>query len=152
LTIKLDGNLSSFQVADSIILLSVTDSAIAPSARMHELRAIRVPSRNETSKAAKTLRATEHTSSMPLRAARVGQQRLLGKGSHETKALSHTHKHTHDTHAHRSVYAVTVSCAKAQAFSCTHLPEALPRIYSRTDHAHWLQVNHFTQPCTWLFW
>jgi hypothetical protein len=66
----------------------------------------------------------EHTSSMPLRAARVGQQRLLGKGSHKTKALSHAHKHTLHIHTHRSVYADTVSYATAQAFSCTHLPEA----------------------------
>ena len=35
LTIKLDGNWSSFQLANSTPPLSVTDSAIAPSARMH---------------------------------------------------------------------------------------------------------------------
>ena len=35
LTIKLDGNWSSFQLANSAPPLSVTDSAIAPSARMH---------------------------------------------------------------------------------------------------------------------
>ena len=34
LTIKLDGNLSSFQLANSAPPLSVTDSAIAPSARI----------------------------------------------------------------------------------------------------------------------
>ena len=34
LTIKLDGNWNSFQLASSGPLLSVTDSAIAPSARM----------------------------------------------------------------------------------------------------------------------
>ena len=34
LTIKLDGNWSSFQLANSASPLSVTDSAIAPSARM----------------------------------------------------------------------------------------------------------------------
>ena len=34
LTVKLDGNWSSFQLADSAPPLSVTDSAIAPSARM----------------------------------------------------------------------------------------------------------------------
>ena len=34
LTIKLDGNWSSFQLANSAPPLSVTDSAIAPSARM----------------------------------------------------------------------------------------------------------------------
>ena len=34
LTIKLDGNWSSFQLANSTPPLSVTDSAIAPSARM----------------------------------------------------------------------------------------------------------------------
>ena len=38
LTIKLDGNWSSFQLANSAPPLSVTDSAIAPSARMVELR------------------------------------------------------------------------------------------------------------------
>ena len=37
LTIKLDGNWSSFQLANSAPPLSVTDSAIAPSARMHLL-------------------------------------------------------------------------------------------------------------------
>ena len=37
LTIKLDGNWSSFQLANSTPPLSVTDSAIAPSARMHTL-------------------------------------------------------------------------------------------------------------------
>ena len=37
LTIKLDGNWSSFQLANSAPPLSVTDSAIAPSARMHAL-------------------------------------------------------------------------------------------------------------------
>ena len=36
LTIKLDGNWSSFQLANSAPPLSVTDSAIAPSARMFE--------------------------------------------------------------------------------------------------------------------
>ena len=35
LTIKLDGNWNSFQLANSAPPLSVTDSAIAPSARMH---------------------------------------------------------------------------------------------------------------------
>ena len=35
LTIKLDGNWSSFQLANSAPPLSVTDSAIAPSARMY---------------------------------------------------------------------------------------------------------------------
>ena len=34
LTIKLDGNWSSFQLANSAPPLSVTDSALAPSARM----------------------------------------------------------------------------------------------------------------------
>ena len=34
LTIKLDGNWSSFQLANSAPPLSVTDSAVAPSARM----------------------------------------------------------------------------------------------------------------------
>lgn len=37
LTIKLDGNWSSFQLANSAPPLSVTDSALAPSARMVEL-------------------------------------------------------------------------------------------------------------------
>ena len=36
LTIKLDGNWSSFQLANSAPPLSVTDSAIAPSARMNQ--------------------------------------------------------------------------------------------------------------------
>ena len=36
LTVKLDGNWSSFQLANSAPPLSVTDSAIAPSARMHK--------------------------------------------------------------------------------------------------------------------
>ena len=36
LTIKLDGNWSSFQLANSAPPLSVTDSALAPSARMCE--------------------------------------------------------------------------------------------------------------------
>jgi len=36
LTVKLDGNWSSFQLANSAPPLSVTDSAIAPSARMQE--------------------------------------------------------------------------------------------------------------------
>ena len=42
LTIKLDGNWSSFQLANSAPPLSVTDSAIAPSARIaiHDLRKI----------------------------------------------------------------------------------------------------------------
>ena len=35
LTVKLDRNWSSFQLANSAPPLSVTDSAIAPSARMH---------------------------------------------------------------------------------------------------------------------
>jgi hypothetical protein len=39
LTIKLDGNWSSFQLANSAPPLSVTDSAIAPSARMSEASA-----------------------------------------------------------------------------------------------------------------
>ena len=38
LTIKLDGNWSSFQLANSAPPLSVTDSALAPSARMHSKR------------------------------------------------------------------------------------------------------------------
>ena len=38
LTIKLDGNWNSFQLANSAPPLSVTDSAIAPSARMQYLR------------------------------------------------------------------------------------------------------------------
>ena len=37
LTIKLDGNWSSLQLANSAPPLSVTDSAIAPSARMKQL-------------------------------------------------------------------------------------------------------------------
>ena len=41
LTIKLDGNWSSFQLANSTPPLSVTDSAIAPSARMAELSEVR---------------------------------------------------------------------------------------------------------------
>ena len=42
LTIKLDGNWSSFQLANSAPPLSVTDSAIAPSARMKGVRVKRV--------------------------------------------------------------------------------------------------------------
>ena len=42
LTIKLDGNWSSFQLANSAPPLSVTDSAIAPSARMGNSRAATV--------------------------------------------------------------------------------------------------------------
>jgi len=38
LTIKLDRNWSSFQLANSAPPLSVTDSALAPSARMHSKR------------------------------------------------------------------------------------------------------------------
>ena len=38
LTIKLDRNWSSFQLANSAPPLSVTDSAIAPSARIHKHR------------------------------------------------------------------------------------------------------------------
>ena len=41
LTIKLDGNWSSFQLANSAPPLSVTDSAIAPSARIFPLAARR---------------------------------------------------------------------------------------------------------------
>ena len=40
LTIKLDGNWSSFQLANSAPPLSVTDSAIAPSARMDQERGV----------------------------------------------------------------------------------------------------------------
>jgi hypothetical protein len=40
LTIKLDGNWSSFQLANSAPPLSVTDSAIAPSARINKLPGI----------------------------------------------------------------------------------------------------------------
>ena len=40
LTIKLDGNWSSFQLANSTPPLSVTGSAIAPSARMHYMMVI----------------------------------------------------------------------------------------------------------------
>ena len=40
LTIKLDGNWSSFQLANSAPPLSVTDSAIAPSARMRAKRKV----------------------------------------------------------------------------------------------------------------
>ena len=40
LTIKLDGNWSSFQLANSAPPLSVTDSAIAPSARMEPILSI----------------------------------------------------------------------------------------------------------------
>ena len=40
LTIKLDGNWSSFQLANSAPPLSVTDSAIAPSARIRRISAI----------------------------------------------------------------------------------------------------------------
>ena len=47
LTIKLDGNWSSFQLANSTPPLSVTDSAIAPSARMH-LQATRPKPRSTT--------------------------------------------------------------------------------------------------------
>ena len=39
LTIKLDGNWSSFQLANSAPPLSVTDSAIAPSARISRIGA-----------------------------------------------------------------------------------------------------------------
>ena len=45
LTIKLDGNWSSFQLANSTPPLSVTDSAIAPSARMHPLDQLHLSSR-----------------------------------------------------------------------------------------------------------
>ena len=47
LTIKLDGNWTSFQLANSTPPLSVTDSAIAPSARMH-LQATRPKPRSTT--------------------------------------------------------------------------------------------------------
>ena len=40
LTIKLDGNWSSFQLANSAPPLSVTGSAIAPSARMNKEEAV----------------------------------------------------------------------------------------------------------------
>jgi len=40
LTIKLDGNWSSFQLANSAPPLSVTDSALAPSARIGDLTAV----------------------------------------------------------------------------------------------------------------
>ena len=46
LTIKRDGNWSSFQLANSALPLSVTSSAIAPSARMHN----RGPQRGQQSK------------------------------------------------------------------------------------------------------
>ena len=45
LTIKLDRNWSSFQLANSTPPLSVTDSAIAPSARMHPLAQLHLSSR-----------------------------------------------------------------------------------------------------------
>ena len=44
LTIKLDGNWSSFQLANSAPPLSVTDSALAPSARIPGLSPFEVPS------------------------------------------------------------------------------------------------------------
>ena len=44
LTIKLDGNWSSFQLANSAPPLSVTDSALAPSARIAGLSQFDVPS------------------------------------------------------------------------------------------------------------
>ena len=46
LTIKLDGNWSSFQPANSAPPLSVTDSAIAPSARMLSLMLPRQPTQS----------------------------------------------------------------------------------------------------------
>ena len=46
LTIKRDGNWSSFQLANSALPLSVTSSAIAPSARMHN----RGPQKGQQSK------------------------------------------------------------------------------------------------------
>ena len=45
LTIKLDRNWSSFQLANSTPPLSVTDSAIAPSARIHPLAQLHLSSR-----------------------------------------------------------------------------------------------------------
>ena len=47
LTIKLDGNWSSFQLANSAPPLSVTDSALAPSARIAALNPFDVPSLQE---------------------------------------------------------------------------------------------------------
>jgi hypothetical protein len=105
---------------------------------MHELRAIRVPSRNETSKAAKNLRATEHTYSMSLRAARVGQQRLLGKGRHETKALSHTHKHTHTTHTLIDLCTQLQSATRKHRHSHAH---TFPRRYHAYTHAQTMHTG-----------
>ena len=149
MTIKLDGNWNSFRLANSVPPLSVSDSAVAPSARMHELRTVQVPSRNETSKAAQTLRAMEHTSSMPLKAVKVRQQRLLGRGSHETKALSHIHKHT--PHTQTSVYAVRVSYGQAQAFSCTHTKMPTTHILTRRPYTLAAgQALHATLHASWI--
>ena len=64
LTIKLDGNWSSFQLANSAPPLSVTDSAIAPSARMEAARIY-----NRTKKTTKRRHTQSHEWFGPVRSA-----------------------------------------------------------------------------------
>jgi hypothetical protein len=105
---------------------------------MHELRAALVPRRYETSKAAKTLRAMEHTSSMPPesnegRATETPRKRMSqnkGSASHtqthtthkiidlRTQIQSATHKHRH-SHAYTHTHAQTLTTHILMHRPCT---------------------------------
>ena len=91
LTIKLDGNWSSFQLANSAPPLSVTDSAIAPSARMQSLWSESTPHENQNSQCSQKIngKATRNTPSnfWKLRGARLNKKTNEGHLPHEAYAL-----------------------------------------------------------------
>ena len=91
LTIKLDGNWSSFQLANSAPPLSVTDSAIAPSARMQSLWSESTPHKNRNLQCSQKFngKATRNTPSnfWKLRGASMNRKTNEGHLPHEAYAF-----------------------------------------------------------------
>ena len=123
LTIKLDGNWSSFQLANNTPPLSVTGSVIAPSARMHHDRAVSCDWNFLT-----------FASPWPLLSRLRGSGQNLGLGGGLSWALArartrtYTHTHTH-VHIHNHIHEHTQStrarthrhtCAQARTQTHTH--------------------------------
>ena len=123
LTIKLDRNWSSFQLANNTPPLSVTGSVIAPSARMHHDRAVSCDRNFLT-----------FASPWPLLSRLRGSGQNLGLGGGLSWALArartrtYTHTHTH-VHIHNHIHEHTQStrarkhrhtCAQARTQTHTH--------------------------------
>ena len=131
LTIKLDGNWSSFQLANNTPPLSVTGSVIAPSARMHHDRAVSCDRNFLT-----------FASPWPLLSRLRGSGQNLGLGGGLSWALARartrTYTHTHtQVHIHNHIHEHTQSTrARTHRHTCAQARTQTHTSTHTQAHAH----------------